>query len=835
MPLQQTPTPDAGARPGTPIRGTLIACTTTLSLVACAASAQCPPSGLPLSHAPIGGLDSHTVVLGQFEGTPAMLTAVGTTNVVKSGLLPVGGGVFNTGCVVMPAAAAVGMYSTGALDLNHGTLEMWVKPGPETSARQHLFSLQGTKSLDGDAFNDLIVGEPFGVTPGSLSRIYFNSGNGLDFSAPARFKSQVPRGLEIGDVDGDGYLDLVVSMHQGSTLANPLTPTPGEVQIFRGPFKKGSIYQPQMALEMDLPQGLVLADFDKDGDLDIVVASYAQNTPAVVGFANDGSGNFTIMDFPYANIIAGAEAIAAGDVNGDDVLDVLYGSFGEPASRVLIGRIGPTGYTFENLSLLSSDRSNQVLGASFGDVNCDGFLDSVLTQPLYDDGSGSLFGRVAIHLNNGDGTFNPEPDGIIKTPRPFTVSAVKDVNNDGFVDVAVANWRQGLVNAPASTVLLGPLNPMGFSDLLTPETLTYKVESAVSMTLGDLNGDGLSDIFYRSCTSTQSAIFYLDADGRSLAGTGPGGEQLPSQLVTTQPTMNSPFGEGAGVFAAVVGGTTTYGTVHDTSNSMDLYVEGGQLHFVVVDRLNGRHEVVAPFPDANAEDNVNGFRHVQAEWAPNQGLLELRTGNAGKSANAFTLRGPAFRVSSVSPVFRLGSDVSNQHRARGWTFDDVRLSDVRRSQLDADGDGWPDDWDNCPDFPNPDQADLDGDGFGDACVTCQTDLGFQGPGASTLAVCGQPLASCQYATMTLAHLPPGKPMLLSASFSLNPQPFKGGTLVTVPSFLDIGLVAPPSGLIQILIPGGMGPADVYLQARVFDPSLPQSVAITNAVKLSFLP
>ncbi|HTE05842.1 MAG TPA: VCBS repeat-containing protein, partial [Planctomycetota bacterium] len=185
-------------------RGPILACAVLLTSLACTAAGQCPPGNLPLTHAPIAGLDAHTVVLGQFEDTFAMLDAQGEFNVVKSGLVPAPGGVFGTGCAGMPVDAAVAIYHSGALDLNHGTLEMWVKPGADTVQRQSLFSLQGTKSLDGDGFNDLIVGQPLLSGPFSVSNIYFDNGSGLDLSAPARFTSEVPRGIEVGDMNGDG-------------------------------------------------------------------------------------------------------------------------------------------------------------------------------------------------------------------------------------------------------------------------------------------------------------------------------------------------------------------------------------------------------------------------------------------------------------------------------------------------------------------------------------------------------------------------------------------------------------------------------------------------------
>src|SRR6187402_2916125 len=58
-----------------------------------AGGSPCPPAPLPLTHAPIAGLDAATVVLGQFEQGPAMLDAQGA-NLVKAASLTVPAGLF---------------------------------------------------------------------------------------------------------------------------------------------------------------------------------------------------------------------------------------------------------------------------------------------------------------------------------------------------------------------------------------------------------------------------------------------------------------------------------------------------------------------------------------------------------------------------------------------------------------------------------------------------------------------------------------------------------------------------------------------------------------------
>ncbi|HZL99295.1 MAG TPA: M12 family metallo-peptidase, partial [Planctomycetota bacterium] len=119
---------------------------------------------------------------------------------------------------------------------------------------------------------------------------------------------------------------------------------------------------------------------------------------------------------------------------------------------------------------------------------------------------------------------------------------------------------------------------------------------------------------------------------------------------------------------------------------------------------------------------------------------------------------------------------------------------------------------------------------------CQAQLGFGGPGTSSLSVCGGNLSSGTSATLSLTGATPGGTAFLFAGLSFGPTPTKGGVLVPVPPMFKIGLPLNGSGAVSTNLPGGGGPVSVYVQAVYQQPALPAPHwGFSNAVRVDLLP
>jgi len=119
-------------------------------------------------------------------------------------------------------------------------------------------------------------------------------------------------------------------------------------------------------------------------------------------------------------------------------------------------------------------------------------------------------------------------------------------------------------------------------------------------------------------------------------------------------------------------------------------------------------------------------------------------------------------------------------------------------------------------------------------ASCQTDLGFGGPGDLSLSICGT-LGSGDVASLTVENAAPFTTIVTFAGFNNMPVPFKGGMLVPIPFATMLNAAANGAGSLSLNVPGGGGPFSVFVQSAAMDGGAPAGVELSNAVQAEFLP
>jgi hypothetical protein len=367
----------------------------------------------------------------------------------------------------------------------------WTTPSP---------SFVTAGDLDGDAKPDLLI-------LGGLvhhGRLLFNQGNGVFAPLPGPVASPAlsPTSFRVGDLDGDGDLDVVASdgtflsqvevlLNAGSgTLGSPVAYAVGSDPIATaGQLSLGDLdgdakldlavtapNQNKISVRLNngdgtfgaqalyavgtKPRSLAMADLNGDGKLDLAVANTDGNNVGLL--LNNGNGTFGAQ-----SIILNAgspQAIASSDFDGDGKVDLAV-ACSSTNSRVLLN--GGNG-TFQVVTLTSSP----AVYIAAGDLNGDGKPDLVTADASPSD-------KLSRVLNNGNGTFGP--------PQKYDLgggnglAGLADLDGDGSLDIF------GQADAAAG-VLFNPGNGAFGAPKLYP---TYKAAVGAA---GDMNGDGRVDL-----------------------------------------------------------------------------------------------------------------------------------------------------------------------------------------------------------------------------------------------------------------------------------------------------------------------------------------------------
>jgi hypothetical protein len=230
--------------------------------------------------------------------------------------------------------------------------------------------------------------------------------------------------LATGDLNGDSRPDLVLT---NSSLV--LTALLGNGD---GTFQPQKLFPPGGA---NGPIGL--GDFNKDGKLDVVMASF--DTPDMAEFLGNGDGTFQApRSFTMGTSLHYAHGAAVADLNADGAPDVVVSYDND----IVAVRLGNGDGTFK--AEVDYPAGLEPGAVTIADVNGDGKLDLVVPNSGFMTcGNDSNIitcasNTVSVLFGNGDGTFQPKVN--YQTGNGPQTAGVGDLNGDGKADLVVVDW-----------------------------------------------------------------------------------------------------------------------------------------------------------------------------------------------------------------------------------------------------------------------------------------------------------------------------------------------------------------------------------------------------------
>ena len=413
------------------------------------------------------------------------------------------------------------------------------------------FAVAGVGDVDGDGFDDLLVGaygdDDLGSNAGA-AYLWLGSVSGTASASESklsasdgRAESQLGRSLAgVGDVNGDGFDDLLVGAYGDDDLGSnagaaylwlgSLSGLVGETKITASDGSAGDYFGQPVA---------AAGDVNGDGYDDLLVgACWNDDLGSNAGAAYLYLGAASGVDLSSETKLSASDGDAGdyfgcalagvGDVDGDGYDDLVMGAYGDDdlgsnagAAYVLLGSANGVDLSSELKIYASDGAAGDYYGRSLagaGDLNGDAIEDFAVGSHG-DDDMGSASGAVYVYHSNASGGLSSmtkisASDGAADDSFGLTLSGGGDMDGDGYDDLLVGAYGDDDMgtDAGATYVFLGSVSGVGAeaeikqlaSDGAADAGFGYAADWA-----GDVDGDGYDDLLVGAYGAAEPGCAYL--------------------------------------------------------------------------------------------------------------------------------------------------------------------------------------------------------------------------------------------------------------------------------------------------------------------------------------